>query len=473
MGDNYKKNKKIFLITKMGNSIKCIKTAESTESIANTLFSSEKRAGPAGSSLISNSYAYGILQAASDSIFVDCRQRDSYVSRIQGAVCLETTDFSHVARQKRIVLYGNDDEVTSAIDRLVQLNVRSSNIYVLHGGFEIFSKRFPFCIAEDNKSQKRQNAPIEIISPGSLSMKPSNSGFALYISSEAVCKACCVSFENKDMSVIKQLRIRYIINLTNKKQEKIRNVRIYNFNCQEENLAELPYNKAAEIIKKCKKTNKACLIYDSLGKTHAAAVSVWFLLMYMSVDEAISYVSLKHPEAEFYGYVRQCLYQQKDYLKGVSKIPPTVVPPKITATSPPRAQPITDISSRNQLQAVADYISNSQTGPSYCLYDTIDETISRIKSTVPSKQYNESLRTLHIIFNNISSNPAEPKYRTLRMGNERFHKNVGQYSVCLDLMSLAGFVRDTKKQVWYLPPSSFLQNLRDVDGRLTLALNLN
>jgi len=124
-------------------------------------------------------------------------------------------------------------------------------------------------------------------------------------------------------------------------------------------------------------------------------------------------------------------------------------------------------------------------------FEHIDRAASELRILLSSEAFQEALRTLHLILQNVIAHPLEPKYRRISLANQRFHSTVGRHPSALKLLASAGFLIDSsphascpqgrggeetrqcdqqeeekKRGSLYLPPSVPSQRVRDVLNRL-------
>ena len=94
----------------------------------------------------------------------------------------------------------------------------------------------------------------------------------------------------------------------------------------------------------------------------------------------------------------------------------------------------------------------------------MEAALAQAGSTIPSREAGQAFfKLLFTILKNVSENPSEPKYRSVKLANKGFQSKVGQFAGGVDAMKALGFAetedgRLELQLVWGLPDAAKLRS---------------
>lgn len=372
--------------------------------------------------LASPSLVYCHLVAHGDAaVVIDVRQLSE--ARLRGAWRLESGARSEALWSRcglrTVVLCGAQAEPLREAAVLEALRgLRSSGArqkgppLLLRGGLPALQRRFPFCFGAGALPE----APSELLEPARMRMRPP----ALYAS----CSGALLQPEA--LCVVRALGIRTVLQLGGAPAAKgLRAITVEN------------PSTACEQLRK--QTGPVLLI----GAAAALGLAMALLLLELgqassSVEEITAYVRLRFPAATFDTSATATLSEQAARMLGqpaASGLRPASEP------GPPPPAPVAQLGSQ----------------PSH-----VEVLCARLKAR--GKGASVAVDTVRRAMKHVLEQPTQDKFRRLKASNSRVQKEILAFPEAVELLRLAGFVRDGEDLV--LPPTAPLQALRELLERM-------
>lgn len=101
-------------------------------------------------------------------------------------------------------------------------------------------------------------------------------------------------------------------------------------------------------------------------------------------------------------------------------------------------------SERPTVSPNAEQLENIAPEPTDSPTNDLTAALQKMKSEMCEEEFRTAIRVIRVLLRNVISHPEDPKYRTVRLTNPKFHAAAGSFPTALKFLQLAGWVLDTE-----------------------------